>query len=476
MDEKNYFVKLFKTPSSYYIFDVNRNIILRTEKTVWESISNEDKWANKETIEKMINNGLLSPKRVSQLKHPLDEVIEDYLNNKLNLITLQITQQCNLRCNYCVYSGKYENREHSSQKMDFEIARKGIDFLVSHSKDSQIIGVGFYGGEPLLEFDLLTKIVEYAEKKAEGKEILFTLTTNSTLLNTKIVKYFVDHNISIVISLDGPKEIHDSNRKFASNSCGTFDKVIKNLENIRNNYKDYFDKKVLFNAVIDPENDFNCTSEFFLSYEALKDSAVNSTIIKDTYSKSQIILNEDFSIKISYEYFKVFLMMLKRIERKYVARLFDSYIFGFERLHRRLKPIPDLPEKGHHGGPCIPGVHRLLLNVKGDLYPCERVSETSEIMKIGNIDTGFDLEKVRRLLNIGQITEEECKKCWAFSHCYLCAAYADELTSISYKKKSSHCDRVRASVESNFKDYCTLREFGCNFDIETSLFNDCFNF
>ncbi len=72
--------------------------------------------------------------------------------------------------------------------------------------------------------------------------------------------------------------------------------------------------------------------------------------------------------------------------------------------------------------PCVPGKHRFFVNAEGYFYPCERVNELSPVMQIGNLETGFELEKVENLLNIGKLTDEECRKCWAFRFCTICAA------------------------------------------------------
>jgi uncharacterized protein len=86
------------------------------------------------------------------------------------------------------------------------------------------------------------------------------------------------------------------------------------------------------------------------------------------------------------------------------------------------------------------------------------------MMKIGHVDRGFDVEKVRKLLNIGRITTEDCRNCWAFRFCTLCAAAADEITHLSPEKKRNRCAEVRNYVEISFKEYCTLKEFGYDFD------------
>ncbi len=101
------------------------------------------------------------------MEHPETEGLEYILENNLNTMALQLTQNCNLRCKYCVYSGNYENRKHSSLKMNKEIAYRAIDFFVRHSSDSEKLHLGFYGGEPLLEFELIKGCVEYIKKNSK---------------------------------------------------------------------------------------------------------------------------------------------------------------------------------------------------------------------------------------------------------------------------------------------------------------------
>ena len=155
------------------------------------------------------------------------------MDNDLSQLILQVTQQCNLRCAYCAYSGIYEgHRVHQNKRMSFELAKRGIDFFIKHSREKDSIDIGFYGGEPLLEFDLLKKCTEYARGLVEGKELTFGLTTNGTLLKDEIAEYLVENDFRIGISLDGPKREHDINRRFA-NGKGSFDTIIQNVKRLK---------------------------------------------------------------------------------------------------------------------------------------------------------------------------------------------------------------------------------------------------
>lgn len=476
MIKSNLFIHLFKTPGDHYIYDVNTNNIFRVEKNFYNFLFYKDQITeNKEIEEKilrMIEDGFLSSNRVKKISHSENDILSCILNNKLQVITLQITRQCNLRCRYCMYSGSYTNRKHSDQTMNFEMAKKGIDFLINRSIDSSRINIGFYGGEPLLEFNLIKQCINYAKENIRGKNLTFNITSNGTIMNDDIIGFFEEHDVNLMISLDGPKEIHDQNRRFAATDKGTFDNIIKNLEIIKRKSSKYFNK-ITFNAVLDPKNDFGCENEFFANYEMIKNSLINSSEISGDYLKKEISISKNYIIKREYEIFKLFLSKLNRLDGKYISKLILSY---FERLkvdmHNNRNLTCSLPKNFHHGGPCIPGVQRLFMNVKGEFFPCERVSEISEVMKIGTVDDGFYLDKIEKLLNIGQLTEEQCRNCWAFRFCTLCAASADSLTELSAQKKASHCSDVMKTVENMMKDYCTLIEFGCDFNDKSKyIFN-----
>lgn len=318
--------------------------------------------------------------------------------------------------------------------MGLELAKKSIDFLVDHAQDSRTISVGFYGGEPLLEFETVKKCIEYAEEKAEGRKLIFNITTNGTLINEEIVDFFEAHDVTLMISLDGPKEIHDKNRRFAVGGCGTFEKIVDNLERLRNKFPEYY-KKINFNMVIDPKNGFTCSNEFTMNYQLVKDSIFTSSTISTFYSKKEIDVSDEFVRERGYEVFKGIMAELNRVDKKSVSKLVAPYFARIKQvMHDEREYSPHLPEKAHHSGPCIPGVSRLFVNIEGNFFPCERVSELSEIMKIGHIDCGFDIGKIRRLLNIGKVTEKNCQNCWAFRFCELCAASADALDDIRKTK------------------------------------------
>lgn len=472
-------IKLFETSKKYYMYDANKNIIVKISNNQYKFLENCIKnnftdYMKSEEINKLYKEGFLSSNRVQEIVHPDDELISYYLENNMKMITLQITQQCNFRCEYCVYSGSYLNRSHSSKKMSISTALKGIDFIIAHSKNNNSIGIGFYGGEPLLEFNFIKQCIEYAEKKAEGKKLIFTMTTNGSLLTDEITEFLYKHNVLLTISLDGPQKIQDSHRKLAFDNSGSFNKVFNNIIRLKEKFPDYIEK-ISFNAVIDPQNDFSSIDEFFRDNEIVKNITMSSTLISDNYRKNNIEINEDHYLKQEYELFRIFYYLIRGKTTKNCSRIVMNTYNGILKFSRKLEPQKMLPGKTHPSGACTPGIDRLFVNADGFFYPCERVSESSELMRIGHIDTGFNVNRVRKLLNLGRVNDKSCKNCWAIKFCTICAATLDTgENEFSVKRKEKCCKGVRATIEERFKNYCFLKEFGHNFDESKpiSIFND----
>ncbi len=128
----------------------------------------------------------------------------------LTEMELILTEDCDQRCDYCFVEGK--NRERA---MDREIAREAVDYLFRESRGSRRVRILFFGGEPLLEFDLLKEIVEYGEARAEalGKSVAFNMTTNAALLDVPRCEFLARHRVSYLVSIDGPREVHDRHRR-----------------------------------------------------------------------------------------------------------------------------------------------------------------------------------------------------------------------------------------------------------------------
>lgn len=459
------FVKLFKTPNAYYCLDVNRNEFIQIEQCSFEYLqkvlsgSADCGKEPKEIVDLKADDYLQEDSVVKAIRHPATNFLEYYLGRRILKITLQVTQNCNLRCKYCVYSETINKRQrsHSNRNMDFNTAKKAIDFLWEHSADSSSLDIGFYGGEPLIAIDLIKKVIDYSEKLFVGKEIGFTITTNATLLSEDIIHYFKEHNVKLMISLDGPKDINDENRVFR-NGNGSYDIVMKNIKLIYKVEPEYA-KKLQISMVLNPEHDFECFNRLYEEDEMFKQLSTISSIVDKDYDDVAAEISEEYLWKARYQNFLVLLSYLGRIHKDKLSPIVS--MSKFSDIERRL----DIPMGNRlfpvdtAGGSCIPGQIRLFCTVDGNLLPCERVSESSNACRIGTLEEGFDINKAKEFLNIGKLTEDVCRKCWCIRFCSMCGKMADSgKDTLDLEHKLKLCKNEHAAAEDKIKLYLLIKE------------------
>lgn len=476
--EKKPFIHLFETSEGKYLYDVNTYKILKIPQYLFDYLKgnklSESEAANaKRQVDFLKENGYLKTSRVKYTEHPVTEFVPFYIQTKLNYLILQVTQNCNLRCDYCVYSGKYYTRTHSNKRMSFEIAKKGIDYLIEHSQETWKLYLGFYGGEPLLESELIKKCIDYAGSHAVGKQIEYSITTNGTLLNDANVELLVKNNFRVTVSLDGPKEIHDISRRFANNDAGSFDIIKNNLYKIKEQYPEFYKDNISFNTVFTGKDDVSLISNYFSGEELFKDSLFSSSIVSSEFSKNPSVFEEQFREEYKYETFKLLLSNIGILNTDDVSvvvkKNYETMLDLFENQKRSVQN--ELTEKDHHGGPCIPGVLRLFLNANGDFFPCEKVCETSDFAKIGNINVGLDIERIKRVLNIEKFTQEKCHNCWAYSLCRTCVGCVTDNEEDIKHTILKRCPQVLNSCEELLKDYCALIDWGYDFEYGPVIHN-----
>ncbi|WP_242949468.1 radical SAM protein [Clostridium pasteurianum] len=245
--------KLFKTDSSCYIYDTGTSKVLNCsefeyrilEKIITgkidEIVNLKNEVSEEEYFEAIINiknaieeDDILKAGSEFKFFSPGHyEELDDELDNRVRQIVLELTEKCNLRCSYCIYSEDYtERRSFGENDMTEDIAKRAIDYINLHGDKEKGIAVTFYGGEALIKFDLLKKCVEYAKNTIKDKELSFSLTSNLTLMTKDIAEYLASvDGFNITCSIDGPQEIHDSSRKDI-NGKGSFERAIKGLKYI----------------------------------------------------------------------------------------------------------------------------------------------------------------------------------------------------------------------------------------------------
>ena len=269
--------KCFQTPKGCYLYDRYSNSVIRVSTEQYDELVKIEaglaEASSSYVIKELQEKGICLPGEVKEIFHPMTPFLTHLLQHRIRDVILQVTQNCNLRCGYCTYGGNYKNRTHSLKTMNFELAKKAIDFGVERSQESSDFVVSFYGGEPLLAFNLIKKCVAYAKENIQGKELHFNMTTNGTLLTTEIMDFLVENRFQLLISLDGDKESHDANRVFKSGK-GSFDLIMQNVRNFKARHPSYVAEHVQFNTVINPKTNPSCFDEFFSVSSVFQDTHI----------------------------------------------------------------------------------------------------------------------------------------------------------------------------------------------------------
>ena len=261
-------------------------------------------------------------------------------------------------------------------------------------------------------------------------------TTNGSLLNSDIINFLAENEFDLTLSIDGPEDIQNKHRRFLSNGKGTYNLVYNNILKIKNQYPDYFNHYVKFHPVIMKDDNINNIIHFFrdiLVVELDKVSPVYAGLSGIDYyqrNKTKVLLDDNYS----YE----FITKLDGTSEYKENKLLNNY--------SRMNPVPS--------GGCLAGYTKLFVNIQGDLFPCEKVIE-SDTTRIGSIYDGFNFSAVKRILNSWQLVETECKYCWAFKLCSMCAVSSFCSNSALENKefKIRNCSGEKKKIASLFRSY-----------------------
>ena len=355
-----------------------------------------------------------------------ENIIEEFTENRQTVVKalcLHIAHDCNLACRYCfAEEGEYHGRR---ALMSFEVGKKALDFLIANSGSRKNLEVDFFGGEPLMNWQVVKDLVAYGreQEKLHNKKFRFTLTTNGVLLNDEVMEFCNKEMGNVVLSVDGRKEVHDYMRPFRK-GAGSYDLIIPKFQKFAEsrNQDKYYVRGTFTHHNLDFSKDV-----LHLADLGFKQISVEPVVAADT--EEYAIREEDIpQIKEEYD----------ALAKEMIAR--EKAGKGFNFFHFMI----DLT-----GGPCVykrlsgcgSGTEYLAVTPWGDFYPCHQfVGEEQFLM--GNVDEGITRPEIRDQFGKCNVyTKEACKDCFARFYC------SGGCMANSYKFNHSINDTYEVSCE-----------------------------
>ena len=330
------------------------------------------------------------------------DVIVDFKKRKtvVKALCLHIAHDCNLACKYC-FADEGEYHGQKRELMSLEVGKKAIDFLIENSGSRVNLEVDFFGGEPLMNFEVVKEIVAYGRSKEKefNKNFRFTLTTNGVLLDDDVIEFCNKEISNVVLSLDGRKCIHDLMRP-TRNGKGSYDVIVPKFKNFveKRGDKSYYVRGTFTRNNTDFSNDFKEMADL-----GFKEISIEPVVAAP--SEDYSIREEDLP-KIFEEYDKLALDIIERYKKKKPVTFFHYMI--------------DL-----NGGPCVykrlsgcgSGTEYLAVTPQGELYPCHQFVGIDGF-KLGTVFDGIentDVVNEFKLCNV--YAKEKCKDCFARFYC-----------------------------------------------------------
>lgn len=361
---------------------------------------------------------------------PLAGKLKERSAGVVKALCLHIAHTCNLNCSYCFASqGKYHG---DRALMSYEVGKQALDFLVANSGTRRNLEVDFFGGEPLMNFDVVKRLVAYARsiEKEHGKNFRFTLTTNGVLIDDDVIDFANKEMSNVVLSLDGRKEVHDRFRVDYAGK-GSYDKIVPLFQKLvkeRGN-KDYYMRGTFTHHNPDFINDIKAMLD--LGFTEL--------------SMEPVVCAEDDPSALTKEDLPIVLQGYEELANLMIERRKAGKPFTFYHYMIDLK-----------GGPCIykrvsgcgSGTEYMAVTPWGDLYPCHQfVGE--EKFKLGDVFNGVTNKSVQdEFYACNVCTREECRDCWAKLYCSGgCAANAYHATGSVGGVYKYGCELFRKRME-----------------------------
>ena len=345
-------------------------------------------------------------------------------------LCLHVAHDCNLRCKYC-FADTGEFHGHRSI-MSAEVGKKAIDFVIANSGERKNIELDYFGGEPLMNFEVVKEITEYAKKEGEkhGKNFRFTITTNGVLLDEKVKEYVNENMSNVVLSLDGKKETNDRMR-YRVDGSGSYDTIVPKFIDLAEsrNQVNYYVRGTFTSKNLHFSEDVLHMADL-----GFKQTSVEPVVAPET---------EDYALK--KEHLPVIFEEYDKLAEEYVKRRREGRGFNFFHFMIDLEQGPCVIKRLSG---CGSGHEYLAVTPEGDIYPCHQFVG-NEKFKMGNVFEGITKPEIKEMFEKSNVyTKPKCADCFAKFYCSGgCPANAYNFNSDIDKPYELACDMERKRVE-----------------------------
>lgn len=370
-------------------------------------------------------------KREGVLDRPAAPMKKPVYHGIIKAMCLNVSHLCNLRCAYCFADGgAYHDAK--TGNMPFSVAKAAIDFLIARSGTRRNLEVDFFGGEPLLNLDVVKQTVAYARSIENecGKRFRFTITTNAYALDDDAIEFFNREMYNVVLSIDGRESVHNSVRKTVGGG-GSFDRALKNALRFRAKRGD---KQYYVRGTFTARN-----KDFATDALALNDYGF------DQISLEPVVLPDEHELAIKPEDVPMLKEQYDILAKEYLERRKGSKWFNF--FHFMLD-LDDGPCEAKRTSGCGAGNEYVAVNPAGDIYPCHQFDGNSAY-RMGNVlDGSFD-PKIAEFFACNNLTAKpKCLSCWAKYYCSGgCAANAIQYGGSINTPCETSCELMKKRIE-----------------------------
>lgn len=438
-DSKSYYFLWDIEGGSLHVVDYSAYLVAKDYYNKLDTNELDDfKKLDFETIQE-IREELISLEKSGLLNIPYNEPKITSKRKDVKALCLHICHDCNLRCLYCFGDeGTYSTER---DYMSLDVGCKAIDFLIKSSGDRKFLEVDFFGGEPLMNFDVVKGIVDYADDKCKkaGKTISYTITTNGVLLSKEISKYLAEKMQNVVISIDGMKETHNRVRKTV-NGKDCYDTIVKNAQYFRKlrGDKEYYIRGTFTGLDV----------EFVKGVLHLRDQGF------DQISMEPVVLAESHPIAIKKEQLPIIYEQYEKLSREYIdSRKVKEKWFNFYHFMIDLENGPCITKRLTG---CGAGCEYLAISPKGDIYPCHQFVGKKDFLmgSVFNDNFEFNRDIQDKFSKITVTYKEDCKDCMAKYYCSGgCIANSYNYEGSINKPYKAGCEMMRKRLELSLAIY-----------------------